>query len=113
MPPEYKNTVLRLLDPETIQRLQIGPINLELRATIESPGDEIRNVFFIESGLGPMTTVFRDGHEVEVGLFGSEGVIGVSAFMGTKKSMNSIYMQVAGNGYMTSVKVAEQEYRRY
>jgi CRP-like cAMP-binding protein len=109
----YKNTVLRNIDPEAIKRLELEPVTLDTPRPIEKPGDEIQNLYFIESGVGSMTTVFQNGHEVEVGLFGWESVIGVSAFMGTKRSLNNIFMQVPGKGYKSRIKVAEKEYRRY
>ena len=46
-----------------------------------------------------MTTTFRDGSQVEVGMFGYEGVIGISALMGTKLSLNRVYTQIPGRGY--------------
>lgn len=113
MATKFKNTVLSHLDADVVARLELRPVTLEVGRTIEAPGSEIRNLYFIESGLGSMTTVFRDGHQVEVGLFGWESVLGVSAFMGTIRSKNSIFMQVSGDGYISPLKVAEQEYRRY
>lgn len=49
-----------------------------------------------------MTTTFEDGSQVEVGMFRYESVIGVSALMGTKLSLNRVYTQVAGWGYASS-----------
>jgi CRP-like cAMP-binding protein len=113
MAQHFKNTVLRLLPLDSVERLQLHPVTFEREHVIEKPGDELHNLYFIESGLGSMTTVFKDGHQVEVGLFGFEAVLGVSAFMGTKRSLNSIFTQVAGSGYLSPLKVAEREYRLY
>jgi CRP-like cAMP-binding protein len=78
---------------------------------IESPGSEIRKLYFIEEGLGSMTTVFKDGTQVEVSLFGNEAVIGASALIGTKRSLNNIYMQAPGHGFICNIKNAAQEFR--
>lgn len=59
-----------------------------------------------------MTTTFKDGSEVEVGMFGYEGVIGLSALMGTKRSFNRVYTQIAGHGYSSPVEVAKEEFDR-
>jgi len=57
-----------------------------------------------------MTATFRDGSQVEVSTFGFESVIGVSALMGAKKSMNRVYTQIAGHGYASPVEAARKEF---
>jgi CRP-like cAMP-binding protein len=57
-----------------------------------------------------MTTTFKDGSQVEVGMFGYESVVGVSALMGTKKSLNRVYTQIAGHGYSCLVEDARREF---
>src|ERR1035438_8147360 len=44
-------------------------------------------------------------------MFGYESVIGVSALMGTKTSLNRVYMQIAGHGYTSNVEDARREFR--
>ena len=41
--------------------------------------------------MASMTTLFQNGTEVEVGMFGSESVICVSALMGMIQSLNHVY----------------------
>ena len=60
-----------------------------------------------------MTTMFPGGTEVEVGMFGYESVIGVSALMGTVQSLNHVYTQVAGTGYRCSYANALKEFSRF
>ena len=91
----YNNTLLQNLDPETIQRLKLKTVELHLRENLEVPGQAIRNIFFVEEGIGSMTTIFNDGFEVEVGMFGYESAVGISALMGTKHSLNRVFMQLA------------------
>jgi len=59
-----------------------------------------------------MTTTFQDGSQVEVGLFGFESVIGISALMGTKKSLNKIYKQIPGRGFASPIDIARIEFNR-
>lgn len=58
-----------------------------------------------------MTATFEDGSQVEVGMFGFESVIGVSALMGTKRSLNRVYTQIAGYGYSCRVEAARREFQ--
>ncbi len=108
----YKNQILRNLAPEIVDRLALKPVTLEIQRELEAPDQPIRNLFFIESGLGSMTCMLLDGSQVEVGLFGYESVIGVSALMGTKHSLNRVFMQLAGHGFMCPIEVGRKEFER-
>jgi len=107
----YKNTLLKALDGEIIERLRPRPVKFELKHEIENTGDPIDNLYFLEEGMASMTTTFKDGSQVEVGMFGYESVIGISALMGTKKSLNRVYTQIAGHGYSCHVEDARREFR--
>jgi CRP-like cAMP-binding protein len=109
----FKNTILQRLDLATIARLDLRPVTLERNHVLETPGDEIKNLFFIEEGIGSMTNMFKDGSQVEVGMFGCESVIGASRLLGTRRSLNHIYMQLAGRGYASQAETAEREFRRF
>jgi CRP-like cAMP-binding protein len=108
----YKNTLLRAFDPELIERLQLRPVKFEVDQEIEKMGGPIRHLYFVEEGMASMTTTFEDGSQVEVGMFGYESVIGISALMGTKQSLNRVYTQIAGRGYRCGIEVAHQEFDR-
>ena len=108
----FKNTLLQHLDSETIKRLELKLVQLPLRHHLEVPGDGIRQIFFIEEGIGSMTTRFESGMQVETSMFGYESAIGISALMGTKHSLNAIFMQLAGYGYASPVRAARQEFER-
>jgi CRP-like cAMP-binding protein len=108
----FKNTLLRSLDSEIVARLQLRPVKFELGHEIEFPGSPIEHLFFVEVGMASMTNTFRDGSQVEVGMFGYESVVGVSALMGTKLSLNRVYTQIEGRGYSSPVDAARKEFRR-
>jgi hypothetical protein len=64
-PASYRNTALKHLKGETIERLELRPVKLEVEHEIEAPGQEINRLLFIESVIGSMTTLFKDGSQVE------------------------------------------------
>ena len=107
----FKNTLLKALDGDIIARLRLQPVKFELKHEIEYPGNPIDRLYFLEEGMASMTTTFTDGSQVEIGMFGYESVIGVSALMGTKKSLNRVYTQIAGHGYSCRVEDARREFR--
>ena len=108
----FKNILLKALDSETIARLSLQPVVFELEHEIEFPGNTIRHLYFVEAGMASMTTTFSNGTQVEVGMFGYESMIGVSALMGTKKSLNRVYTQIAGHGYSCLLGAAHREFIR-
>jgi CRP-like cAMP-binding protein len=106
----FKNTLLKALDEDIVARLRLQPVTFKVKHEIENPGDPIEHLYFLEEGMASMTTTFKDGSQVEVGMFGYESVIGVSALMGTKKSLNRVYTQIAGHGYSCHVDDARREF---
>jgi CRP-like cAMP-binding protein len=87
-------------------------MQFELMHEMEFPGNAIDRLFFVEEGMASMTTTFDDGAQVEVGMFGYESVIGISALMGTKKSLNRVYTQIAGHGFSCSTEAGRKEFDR-
>jgi CRP-like cAMP-binding protein len=108
----FKNSVLRNLSIADVQRLSLQPVTFELLHEIEFPGSPIEHLIFVEEGMASMTTTFGDGSQVEVGMFGYESVIGVSALMGTKRSLNRVYTQIPGHGFSSPVETARREFLR-
>jgi len=106
----FRNALLKALDAEVIARLQLRPVTFELQHELEYPGSVIGHLYFIEEGMASMTTTFKDGSQVEVGIFGYKSVVGVSALMGSRSSLNRIYTQIAGRGYASPVEAARDEF---
>ncbi len=108
----YKNSLLRALDHEVVDRFNLHAVTFEVKHEIEYPGKTIDHLYFVEDGVASMTATFEDGSQVEIGMFGFESVIGISALMGTKRSLNRVYTQIAGWGYACSVDRGREEFAR-
>jgi CRP-like cAMP-binding protein len=108
----YENTLLRSLGQDVVERLHLRPVHFEVGYEIEFPGKPIQHLFFVEEGMASQTVTFKDGEQVEVGMFGYESVIGVSALMGTKQSLNRVYTQIRGSGFSCTVAEAKKEFSR-
>ncbi len=108
----FRNTLLSHLSSDVLARLDLEPVAFELMHEIEFPGNQIDHLYFVEEGVASMTTTFLDGSQVEVSLFGFESIIGVSALMGTKRSLNRVYTQIAGSGFRCSAALAQIEFAR-
>jgi CRP-like cAMP-binding protein len=51
------------------------------------PGERLRTVYFLESGVVSKLTVFEDGDEIECALVGREGAVGVMAALGVTTAL--------------------------
>ena len=111
--PYFRNKLLQHLDADIIARLDLRPVNLEQGRQIENPGESIEHLFFLEVGIGSMTNTFEDGSQVEVGMFGHESVMCASALIGTRKSLNRVYMQIGGHGNSCHISAAKREFLRF
>ncbi|ADV84874.1 Crp/Fnr family transcriptional regulator [Terriglobus saanensis] len=109
-PARFKNTILRHLSSDIIEHLHLTAVALPIGRPLEEIGNTIKHLYFVEEGVGSMTTAFKDGSEAEVSMFGYESVIGVSALMGTKRSLNRIYMQIEGRGFSCPTDFARKEF---
>jgi len=108
----FNNGLLHRFNASIIRRLDLQPVDLPVNRQIEFPGNPIDHLFFIEEGIASMTATFKDGFQVEIALAGTEAVLGASALMGTKRSLNRVYMQVGGHGFMTRTSLAASEFKR-
>lgn len=106
----FSNALLNALSADVVARLRLRPVKFELGHELEYPGSLIEYLHFLEAGMASMTTTFKNGSQVEVGMFGYKSVVGVSALMGTKRSLNRVYTQIAGHGYASPVEAARAEF---
>lgn len=113
MPPIFRNKILQALHPDILHRLHLTSLNLPLRRDIELPDTEVEQVIFLEDGIASMTATFLDGSQVEIGVLGYESVLCASALLGTHRSLNRVYMQIAGRGFTTSRARARTEFARH
>jgi CRP-like cAMP-binding protein len=108
----FKNFLLQRLGREVIDRLELKRVELPVNREIEYPEKRIAHLIFIEEGIASMTATFKDGFQVEIALAGSEAVLGASSMMGTRRSLNRVYMQIAGYGYSSPTAIATKEFKR-
>ena len=100
-----KNRLLRRLPDEAFEYLsaRVRPVDLPLRQPMVVPGQPIRHICFIESGLASMVAASGEGKSLELRHIGFEGIVGYPALLGVDHTPNSVMMQVAGRGLQVSV----------
>lgn len=103
------NLVLRTLSPKENQRLlaRHQQVNLTYGDVLCEPGEQLRHVYFPNSGIISLLTPV-DGHSsVEVGLVGREGMAGMALFLGV--NVSPVRMLVQGSG--TAMRIRATEFR--
>jgi CRP-like cAMP-binding protein len=87
-------------------------VDLPLRLSLEVRNRKIEHVYFPDSGFASIVANGPHDRHIEVGLIGREGMTGSAIAMGTDRSPNETYIQLAGKGRRVKaagfVRVLEQ-----
>lgn len=100
-PTRFKNRLLERLSEEDYRRLapSLSPTSWKLKQVVIEAGDPIPMLFFPTSAIISTLVVMEDGSEVETGITGAEGVVGLSAILGLKFDLHRAICQVQGAGF--------------
>ena len=92
------NQLLQRLSGADLAGLQAHFTTVELRSgqVLAEPGDDIRTVYFPQSGIVSFVVHLADGSLVQTGMVGRDGVIGAAQAIDGKRSINKIVVQVPG-----------------
>ena len=96
-----RNRILAALPAAEFAMLSKGLslVTLDLGQTLHRHGDVIEHAYFVETGFISALTVLSDGHPLEIGLIGAEGVAGFSVVLGGKTSYAETMCQTGGEAY--------------
>jgi CRP-like cAMP-binding protein len=75
-------------------------VELETEQTLAQPGEEIRRIYFPHSGIVSFMVEVDDGHVVQTGMVGRDGVIGAPQALDGRVSINRIVVQIPGTASM-------------
>lgn len=80
---QRSNLILGELPPSETEALApfLTHVSLPLGHVLQQRGTAVKTVFFLESGVASLMAETADGAQVEVGMTGREGFVGVSAFL--------------------------------
>ena len=97
-PPAPSNRLLAALPAADLARLwpQLEPVGLEVRETLHVSDEPIAAVYFPESGWASMLALLADGRSAEVGLVGTEGMVGLPLLLGSDSSGTEAMVQASG-----------------
>jgi CRP-like cAMP-binding protein len=105
------NLLLAALPPAARLRLTAdrAPVDLALSEILSEAGERIRHVYFPTDGFISLITPVRGRGQLEIGLVGSEGMLGVPLLLGVDVSPLRAMVQGAGHAWRVDAATLEQE----
>ena len=92
------NLLLRRLPAAELGVLlpQLEPVELKAKTLVLTPDGPVDSVLFVEGGTVSMLANLEDGAQIEVGLVGREGLVGLPLLFGTATSPVEAIVQADG-----------------
>ncbi len=108
------NRLLAALSAKDFDRLRhdLEPVELPFKYEFAVPGGQAEHVYFPFRGVMSMLVRLSGKESVEVALVGSEGMVGISSYLGSPKTFFHIICQVPGNGVRMKVNAFQKEVDR-
>ena len=85
-------------------------ITLPQHQRLLRPDTPTEYVYFPESGMVSLILSLEEGHVVEVGLVGNEGIVGVLAGLGTSRISGEAIVQMPGSGLRMKTECCERRW---
>jgi CRP-like cAMP-binding protein len=97
----FNNRVLASLPKFEMSRIEphLRPVILGANRILHDAGELIDTVYFLEQGICSLMVTMENGKTVEVGMIGSDGLVGVLAILDTGRSPYRSFMQSPGTGF--------------
>jgi len=107
-----RNKILLDMPPGQLERLrpQLESVVLKLGDVLYEPGARIPHCYFPNEGVVSLLTVLSPHKAAEVGMIGSEGVVGMSAAVGMNVSRLRAVVQGAGTASRISAAGLQKEF---
>ena len=84
---------------ETLFSKTLELVRLKVHHMLHEAGDGLKSVYFCNSGMISILSVFPDGKSVEVGLVGKEGVVGLPLLVGFRTAPTRAISQIDATAF--------------
>ncbi len=93
-----------MIDPEFLSiRSHLEHVDLPSHRILCQPGELFKFAYFPNTGLVSIVVVLSNGKTVEAGLVGKEGIVGLPAVAGRKRSPLREVVQISGEGFRIKI----------
>lgn len=111
---QSENHILAALPEEDYQRLSshLEQVELHHGRILYEAGDTIDYVYFPSNSVISLVSQMSDGSNIEIGIAGYEGMIGISSVLGVDKSPHEMMVQIPDGGVRMKMSVLREEFKR-
>ena len=109
-----ENRLLAALPGDVYARLEphLEPISLALGSIIYEANDRLSYVYFPTTAIVSLVYTMENGGSAEMGVVGSDGIVGIAVFMGGDTTPNRAIVQSAGDALRLELRIFREEYKR-
>jgi CRP-like cAMP-binding protein len=109
-----KNQLLASLPNSEWQRWSeaLEPVQMPLGEVLYESGVALNYVYFPITSIVSLLYVMENGASAEIAVVGSEGIVGVSLFMGGESTPSRAVVQSAGSGCRLKAQLMKDEFNR-
>ena len=90
----------------------LEPVDLPLGMVLYESGRTLSHVYFPTTAIVSLLYMMENGASAEIAVVGSEGVVGISLFMGGESTPSRAVVQSAGRGFRFGSKAIKDEFGR-
>ena len=111
---EDENRLFKGLPNEEYQRFatHLEQIFLDKGQVLYEWGEPIEAAYFPSGALVSLVSIVESGGTKEVGIIGSEGMVGLPIFLGGVSTTNRAIVQIAGNAIKLNAEILKAEFNR-
>ena len=109
-----QNGILAALAADEREQLRphLALVPMPLGAVVYESGTTLQHVYFVIGGIVSLLYVMQDGASAEIAVIGSEGLVGISLFMGGESTPSRAVVQSAGHAFQLSADILKTEFAR-
>jgi CRP-like cAMP-binding protein len=111
--PTANHLLAALPDAERQRWLhELEGVEMPLGQVLYESGGTLSHVYFPTTAIVSLLYVMENGASAEIAVVGSEGIVGVSLFMGGDSTSSRAVVQSAGQGFRLKARVLKEEFKR-
>jgi CRP-like cAMP-binding protein len=97
--PKVRNCLLATLSEGDYNLIKpcLEHVSLERGDVLAEPNQPFEHVYFLENGITSVVAIAPDGHRIEVGIYGYEGMSGTAVMLGVNTTPHQTFVQIAGS----------------
>lgn len=110
--PGIQNRILGALPREELTRLlpHLKSVKLDQGEIVYLTGDDIQDVYFLNSGLLSLVSTTETGATSEFAMVGNEGVVGLPALLRNRRMPYEVTVQVTTRAFKISAGILQEEF---